>query len=120
MKHLKTTLKIVGALTAAALCATAFAAPLGAVLQQSASNNFGGINTFATGGAYVGGVISGITGIFKIRKYMKDPDRESLVPAAGFLLAAALLLALPSALSTGVDTVFSSGSTANTINGSLR
>jgi purine-cytosine permease-like protein len=115
MKNFKTKLLLAASL--AVVCSQSFALGLGDVLMNSAGSNLKGINMAATATAYVIGVISGITGIMKIRKYMKEPDRESLVPAFGYLLTAALLIALPSSLSTATDTVFSGGATTNSISG---
>jgi hypothetical protein len=106
------------ALALMAISSVASAAPLGQVLDQIAAGNFGATARFINGALYVAGFAFGGSAIYKLRKYIKDPDRESLALPAGLALCAVLCLALPSYLQTGVDTVFSSGQQLNSLGGS--
>jgi hypothetical protein len=97
----------------------AMADSLGTILDRGASQNFLSANNFITGFMYLAGVGMGAAGVFKLRDYMKDSDRNSLKLPAGLLIAASLALALPSYLKTGVDTTFGQGNaTLNTLQGS--
>jgi hypothetical protein len=117
MKKKSILIKAAAASLAMAAVAGAHAAPLGQVLSNAASNNFSQTSMFITAFMYVAGIAMGAAGIFKLRDYMKDSDRNSLKVPAGLLLAASLALALPSYLKTGVDTTFGGGATMNSISG---
>jgi hypothetical protein len=65
------------------------------------------MNKFLTAGAYVAGIAFGIGSVLGFRAYVKDErgDKTLKMPV-GLLVVAALALALPSYLGTGLDTVF--------------
>lgn len=68
--------------------------------------------------AYIGGVGFGIKAALKLKEHNESKGQVPLSQPITLGIVAALLLALPSFLTTGKETVFGAGATGTTLDGS--
>ena len=72
--------------------------------------------------AFILGICLGIAGLLKFRQYSQSPNDPSARLSTAFTLVfvGAALVAIPATLGVGVDSLFGSGATQLSVDGSLR
>ena len=72
--------------------------------------------------AFILGICLGIAGLLKFRQYSQNPNDPSARLSTAFTLVfvGAALVAIPTTLGVGVDSLFGSGATQLSVDGSLR
>jgi hypothetical protein len=88
-----------------------------AQMSDSVRGNFGAIADLLGGGAYLGGAGFGIQSALKFKAHNENPQQNPLSKPITYGVVAGALLALPTFLTTGSDTLFNNGGTATTIDG---
>jgi intracellular multiplication protein IcmD len=84
-------------------------------ISDNVRGNFGAIADLMGGGAYLAGAGFGIQSAFKAHN--ENPQQVKLSQPLTYGVVAGALLALPTFLDTGADTMFDSAGTATSIDG---
>ena len=117
----KNLLKVLGyslASTACLLVATEPAMAQGLnTITSNVRGQFGGIVDVLSGLAYIGGIGFGIKSAMKLKEYNESQGKVPLSTPIMLALVAAILIALPSFLTTGQESVFGAGAQNTSING---
>ena len=88
-----------------------------AAVADNVRGNFGALADLLGGGAYLGGAGFGIQSALKFKAHNENPQQNPLSKPITYGVVAGALLALPTFLTTGSDTLFNNGGQATTING---
>ena len=88
-----------------------------AAVADNVRGNFGALADLLGGGAYLGGAGFGIQSALKFKAHNENPQQNPLSKPITYGVVAGALLALPTFLTTGSDTMFNSGGQATSING---
>jgi intracellular multiplication protein IcmD len=87
-------------------------------MATTVRGNFGSIADLLGGGAYLAGAAFGIQAALKFKAHNENPQQVKLSQPLTYAVVAGALLALPTWLTTGSDTMFGvGGGTATSING---
>ena len=117
----KNLLKVVGYSFASAACLLVATEPALAVGFNDVASNvkeqFSGVLDVMSGLAYIGGVGFGIKSAMKLKEYNEQQGKVPLSTPIMLALVAAILIALPTFLSKGQESVFGTGATKTSING---
>ena len=98
------------------------AALLGSTVGQMASNvssNFSAMADLLSGGSYLAGAGFGIKSAMAFKMHAEDARQHKLSTAMVLALVSGSLLALPTFLSTGSDTMFGQGAQQNSLSGGV-
>lgn len=104
------------ALVLSAIPGLADAATIGAV-ADNVSTSFGQLADLIVAGAYLGGAGMGIQAALKFKAHNENPQQVKLSQPIVYSLVAACLLALPSFIQTGSDTLWNGGATSSSLKG---
>ena len=117
----KNLLKVVGYSVASAACLLVASEPALAqglnTITGNVKGQFGGIVDVMSGLAYIGGIGFGIKSAMKLKEYNEQQGKVPLSTPIMLALVAAILIALPSFLTTGQESVFGAGAQGTSING---
>lgn len=88
---------------------TLLAADVGTI-SNTVRQNFGGIVDLISGGSYIIGLASGIQAALKFKAHNENPQQVKLSQPVVYLAVCGALLALPTFITTGSETLFGNGS----------
>jgi hypothetical protein len=80
-----------------------------AAISDNVRGNFGAVADLLGGGAYLAGAGFGIQSALKFKAHNENPQQVKLSQPLTYGVVAGALLALPTFLDTGADTLFTTG-----------
>ena len=83
-------------------------------ISNTIRNNFGAVADLLGGGSYLAGAGFGIQSALKFKAHADDGRQNKVTPAIAYAGVAGALLALPTFLTTGSDTLFGQGASDKT------
>lgn len=118
MKRQFKTVATLGLLGGLCLASGAFADSGISTIVNNITDTFKSIGELLTAGAYLGGFVLVIMGIFKFKQHKDNPQQNPMGSAITIFLVGVFLIFIPSIIQPAAESVFGSGATAGGVTGS--